>query len=157
MGKPQKRGFAKRILQGIHDVEVTSESGIYLGTAAAFSLDKVRIARVLQRIIRGLFFHVFQRPLPSSHEALCYLQQFGLNYLSQNLNGITFPAPRRAGKGAFEFTYRQTHEDKHSSVWIGSFFGRLSFIGFTRPISAPDKKRTSNERVQPIADKAGSG
>ena len=158
MGKPTKKGFAKRILQDIHDVEVESESGIYLGTAAAFSLDKTRIDRVLQRIIRGLFFHAFQCPLPSSHEALCHLQQFGFGYLSQELNGITFPPPRSTGNGIFEFTYRQTHEDKHSSVWIGSFYGRLPFIGFTRPKSTPEKKRAaSNECVHLIAEKAGSG
>lgn len=138
--KPQKKGFAKRILQSLHDVEIKSESGIYLGTVPAFSLDKSRIHRVLQRIIRGLFFHSFQCPLPLSYEALCYFQQFGFGYLPQKLNMITFPQSHSIGNGTFEFSYRQIHEDKNSTVWVGLFYSRLPFIGFTRPKSRHEKK-----------------
>src|SRR6266496_5360054 len=63
-GRRRRTGLAVSLLEKVRPVEVRSPGGIYLGTGPGLELDTARVNPVLEKIVRGLFFHRFQRLLP---------------------------------------------------------------------------------------------
>ena len=63
-------GFANLLINSIEEIELVTESGIYLGKEDTFKLDVARIDRVGQRIIRGLFFYEKKFPLPANYQVI---------------------------------------------------------------------------------------
>jgi hypothetical protein len=62
-GRRRRIGLAVSLLEKVRPVEVHSPVGLYVGTGSALELDTARVNSVLEKIVRGLFFHRFQRPL----------------------------------------------------------------------------------------------
>lgn len=130
--KPTKQGFAKSFLSSIQDVEMETESGIYLGTAPVLKIQKERFDRVAQRIVRGLFFHEKGYPVPQGYLVLNIPHQFGIDHVLEVLKDVRIPPLRLVGDGRFAYTFRCTDEDPDSGVWISFFYRNLPFVGFTR-------------------------
>jgi hypothetical protein len=92
------------------------------------------IGRVIERIVRGLFFHAFGSPLPATHEVLKpVLDQFG--HRAAELGdtfGIRFPM-REACVRQFAYTFHVVEGDRTAGVWIGCFYSRAFALAFFRP------------------------
>jgi len=71
-GRRPRSGLAVALLEKVRPADVYSPGGIYLGTGQAVQLDTTRVNRVLEKIVRGLFFHRFGRPLPQ--DATVYVE-----------------------------------------------------------------------------------
>jgi len=132
--KPNKKGFATTIKKNIFELDAFTESGIYIGKAGGINIDRERIDRVSNRIIRGLFCHEFNHPLPLSYEVYNHFSQTGFEEELKSIKNIRFVEPRKIGK-VFSYTYSMTDEDPLSGVWLQEFYGAFQFIGFTRSIS----------------------
>lgn len=63
-GRRRRGGLAVALIRKVRPVDVYSPGGIYLGTRDGLQIDTDRVNRVLEKIVRGLFFHRFRRPLP---------------------------------------------------------------------------------------------
>ncbi|MFQ5853812.1 MAG: hypothetical protein ACE5JU_24910, partial [Candidatus Binatia bacterium] len=68
LSKTQKRRFSQMIIDSICEIPLETDSGIYLGCAPVLKFDQVRVNRVSQRIVHGLFFHEKGYPLPPDYE-----------------------------------------------------------------------------------------
>jgi len=62
-GRRRRTGLAVALLEKVRPVDVHSPGGIYLGSAEGLELDTQRVNRVLEKIVRGLYFHRFGMPL----------------------------------------------------------------------------------------------
>jgi hypothetical protein len=136
LGKPAKRGFASMIGNSLIEVPVRTNGGIYLGHADALQLDEERICRVMSRIIKGLYYEENRKCLPSTYEAegcIC-VDDYpdSILRLLDEINYAGFSPVRTVQAGVFEYTYQATREDCDSTFWLGSFYERLSFFGYTR-------------------------
>jgi hypothetical protein len=120
------------LLTSIKEVEIETEAGLYLGKHPVLKLEQERIARVAQRIIRGLFFHEKAYPVPEGYEVLASIQQFGIDPIVEELQGVQFSEPRIVQNGVFCYRFAETESDPNSSVWMALFYGTLAFVGFTR-------------------------
>lgn len=136
VSNPAKRGFAKMLTGSIRDVQLKTEAGIYLGNTPALKVDRGRISRVAQRIVRGLFFHEKKYSVPNGYEALGYIQQFGIDPILEKLEGVEFPAVRDIQDGVFCYTFRQSEDDANSGILLALFYGSLPFVGFVRKLPA---------------------
>lgn len=132
LAKPTKQGFARMLLTSIKGVEIETEAGLYLGKHPVLKLEQERIARVAQRIIRGLFFREKAYRVPEGYEVLAYIQQFGIDPIVGELQGVQFSEPRVVQNGVFCYIFKETESDPNSSVWLALFYGTLAFVGFTR-------------------------
>ncbi len=132
LGRPNQRGFAKTILASIEEVESGTETGIYLGREPGFRIDKKRIDRVSQRIVRGLFFHEKKYPVPAKYEITTSIEQFGLTKLLSKLTEVSFPKIRIIQNGVFGYTFKETEEDPDSGIWLLWFYEVLPMVGFVR-------------------------
>ena len=73
LGRPEAIGFAKMFVQNVSIVRTFTSSGLYVGKMPALSVDHMRLARIIEKIIRGLFFEEYGKRLPTSHG-----ERFGL-------------------------------------------------------------------------------
>ena len=129
--RPRSRGFAQLVSDSMVELDVHSGSGIFLGTAGAFNLDKSRMDRVAQRILRGLYFHEFGKALPLHYDVSNVCSQQGFTHCSEILDKIAFPTPVEIGN-TFWYTYAAVPEDPYTSVWLQVFYNALPFVGFTK-------------------------
>ena len=132
LGRPQGQGFARRLLASIEEVKIGTEAGLYLGKQPALKLEPERIAKVGERIIRGLFFHENSYPVPEGYEVVACIQQFGIDPILDKLRGLQFPEVRVVQDGVFCYTFKETGEDPNSTVWLALFYGNVHLVGFTR-------------------------
>lgn len=126
-------GFAHLLINSIEEIEVVTESGIFLGKEDAFRLDVSRIDRVSQRIIKGLFFNEKKFPLPANYQIIAKIQQFGFEPILKKLPGIQFESMRIIQDGVFCYTFCGTNEDPNSGIWMLLFYKNLPMVGFIRP------------------------
>ncbi|MDE2137025.1 MAG: hypothetical protein KGJ68_06275 [Gammaproteobacteria bacterium] len=106
-----------------------------LQPAWALPVDRARLERVLQRIVRGLFFHETGRRIPSDYlitaadqnlvnSAPTYDRPFFANIIASALEG----EQRAVGGRRFGYCYRVLRDDPLGSVWLLSFLGQLVFL-----------------------------
>lgn len=65
--RPESRTFTKNILKSVSRVPKYTKSGILTGNKASYDVDFSRLDAVVERIIRGLFYHHSGYRLPDSH------------------------------------------------------------------------------------------
>ena len=56
--------MARLLKKDLHDAELHSNAGIYLGNATVLELDTERVNRILAKIVMGLFYHEYGRICP---------------------------------------------------------------------------------------------
>ena len=130
LSRPQQAGFAARVRESLRSIEIVSPGGIYLADAGGIQIDKRRIDRVADRIIRGLYWHERHYPVPEHYEVMNRAQQAGLNAIFDSLGEVKFAEHRTVGNGMFQYTFAATDDDPDSMVWLSLFFGALPFAGF---------------------------
>ena len=72
LDRPQARGFTQSLLSTVSSVDLFSPGGIFLKKTGSYDPDFGRLERVAKRVVKGLFFHEFQRRLPLSYDAAVY-------------------------------------------------------------------------------------
>lgn len=123
--------FSQHINQSLGHVSIQTPGGLYLGKAPVIKVQKKRIDRVAQRIIRGLFFEEFKMPVPNGYEVTNQMRQHGVGEILSKINPTLFKPWREIGTRHFAYTYAQTGEDPYSVVWLSVFYDALPFLGFT--------------------------
>lgn len=129
--KETKAGFAAMVRESLRQIEIMSPGGIYLRDAGGIAVEKRRIDRVADRILRGLFWHEKRYPVPAEYEVMNRVRQEGLDALLESLGDAPYVEHRTIGNGMFAYTFASTEEDPDSMVWLSLFFDRLPFAGFT--------------------------
>lgn len=132
LDRSEHRKFARMIYESIDEFEIFTKGGIYLGNKPGFRIQKERIDRVTQRIIRGLFFHEKRYPVPEGYEVIAEVLQFGLEPILECFPGVRFPEPQIIQDGVFCYTFKETQQDPDSIIWLLLFYENLPMVGFTR-------------------------
>ncbi|HEY7328215.1 MAG TPA: hypothetical protein VH592_11265, partial [Gemmataceae bacterium] len=65
---PQAQKMKKAFLRSIRPVQAITWSGIHLGEKMGFRIEFDRISRVIERTVRGLYFHERRQRLPEGHD-----------------------------------------------------------------------------------------
>ena len=133
---PKRAKLAQSLLNSMTEAEIVSEAGLILGKYPAFRIDHDIIERVLIRIIRGLYYKEIGHPLPKDCSVFAQIDQFGENANTLSAEGVFNPV-KMAADGMFGYTYAKAIDNEYASVWLGVFYERVSFFGFT---GVPRKK-----------------
>lgn len=154
LGRDQHARLRKWFLRGVREVDIQTSAGIYVGRGGAYDVDLLRLGKVVARIVRGLYFHHYGKPLPTwcvvdtwcvdgfegaDPDVLQTLQSW-ITRLQQN-------PPIEIGGGVFKYWHcladDDAQSDSFSSVWLLLFYESTAFLGVTIG-------RTSNNTLQPI-------
>ena len=138
---PNKSGMVAEFLRSIRLMEEATPAGIMTKTKLGFEADMVRIRRVVQRIVLGLFYHHRQHRIPAGYDALVFneesLQSWPADYF--NYVNETLIQPLMAtkaevrGNGVFCYRFAFHPADPDSTFWILDFYERARFVGHTLP------------------------
>lgn len=140
LARPQARGMTNAFLQSMHPVQAKTWSGIYLGTMMGFSVNMERINRVIERTVRGLYFHEWKRRLPEDHivDVFCADTLIGLppENLTHFQQTIILPLasvdPKIIAPGVFSYRFLVA-ADGPASAWALTFYDRKTFLAITTP------------------------
>lgn len=145
-------GFAKNFFQNAAFVKTFTNSRIYVGKRLVQRADHVRLTRIIDKIIRGLFFKEYQRQLPRSH----VVSSLFTNHLRRHIRRDDFEVwrhqirellaggrGREVGQRTFIYRCNRHPERVFCSVWALTFYGTLHFVAFT---STPSQVRKASTK-----------
>jgi len=134
MARPQAAGFREGLCQSIYPVEVDGELRPFFG------LDAQRLDRAAMKIVRGLFFHVKNYPVPSNYKVLAAnldlfmenpssveLAKLIYNYLLPKCSWIK---PTVIGNAVFSYQVFWEEDDPDTMFMLMVFYGRWRYFGF---------------------------
>jgi hypothetical protein len=141
LARPQARGFASSFWSQIHNLTILSPGGIYLGKAPGLLIDHVRLQRIVEKVVRGLFFHEYKNNLPPR----CGIRSVFLNSMRQHVLPDEFNGFVNSVRGLLaggnerhigpndEFVchFNASPCLQYQSVWVMIFYCHLHFVAFT--------------------------
>jgi len=129
--RPESKYYKNKVMNSLEDVEAYSESGIFLGVKPATKLEWHRIERVLERIVKGLFFRKNKQLIPSNHELIIKIPNLELgNELCQ----FPFEEIENICDGIFRYWLYEQNDESFTSLWLMSFCQTVWVLGYIRPI-----------------------
>ncbi len=131
-GRRRLTGLARKLQKSIRAVEIQSPAGLYLGTTSALAIDTQRANRVLEKIVRGLFFHEFQRPLPRSVEVSVELKPSSEALAAPRWRQVSANPPHCLG-AVFRYGYAVSPANADETSWLLGFYGSVLAAGDTQP------------------------
>ena len=154
LAKPRKEAFAAKVMGSFVDVDVKTAGGLYLPSKLGFQFDKSRVSRVLQRIVRGIFYHEFGQPVPADCRVDADLDQYGKDIRSILERAPRFPWSRIGEFCGGRFWYKckcdESSGPEAGTIWIGALYDRVFFRGRTKPMgsSLSQTAQTSVDRTR---------
>lgn len=144
LARPQKRGMLNALLRSMKKVRVRTPAGLYLGTATTYNADLIRMARVTDRIVKGLYWTAHNARLPDTHTVRSFAES-GLGdldsemylALSETVATLARLPGTDIGKGVFSYSFQATGEDPATTAWLLRFYELESFLCITAPSDAP--------------------
>src|SRR5262245_47536025 len=142
--RPEGRGHARTFLQTVHPIDLRTPAGLHLGQVTGYIANGARLFRVVERVVRGLFFNERRRPLGLASGVKVFEDSFvdPSRLTAQQLETIRTTAAvlatkqeRRIGE-VFRYSCLFTEEDERVSAWRLTFYGKVVFIAVTAPMAS---------------------
>jgi len=119
----------RKIISNSKNVNVVSTNGIYLGAATSVLWDSEAHDAVIERLVRGLYFHHYGVIIGEKANVKAYWFN-GLP--SSDLDSYYC---NTIGDGAFRYYFNKAIDEDYSSIWLFQFYGGHNAGGFTEPNS----------------------
>ncbi len=139
-GRGRFFGLAQRIFDGTTLMPTFTPENLVLPhrPASVQHIERHRIARVAERIIRGLFFHEIGYRVPENYRVVTRAGQFNRirqsrRAFNENLLTSTMTGHGVIQEGVFSYMYWVTGEDKNASAWLMFFHNAPLIFGTTQP------------------------
>ena len=127
----KNKGLRRRIANSLHDVEIVTPSGLYIGRGLGVRLENERLEKVVSKIVRGLYYHEYQEALPAAAEVICNFVQrpLAMSPIENIVPELHFGS--RKWPGIFEYRFNCVAEKPEASIWLIRFYGCHVFWALT--------------------------
>jgi hypothetical protein len=110
-------------------VEIKTKSGIFLGKSEQIIIDADRIDRVVERIVKGIYYFETKVIMPLSN-------QFQINFIEPKDNFLRNNSlfgfkEKTFGRDTFKYWWKKVEEPTTTSVFSLSFFNSVDFLVFS--------------------------
>jgi len=121
--------FRKSLLSLMEPVEIKTKSGIILGKSEQIKIDAERIDRIIERIVRGIYYYETKTIMPLTN-------QFQINFIEPKdnflRNNSLFGFKEKIfGGDTFKFWWKKFDEPTSTSAFSLSFFNSVEFLVFS--------------------------
>jgi hypothetical protein len=132
-------GLRRQVISDLRYVELKTPSGLYARKRIAYQVDLNRIRRVVERVVRGLYFVESGNPLGLNNEVRVFTSEdleLQPNDVVEELQRTiltplaTYP-PKVIGNNVFLYRHHIVEDAPLFSVWGISFYARVPFFAMT--------------------------
>jgi len=117
----KQQGFLRAFLRGgIPRVEVRSPGGVLLGHSPGFLINRPRLQRCIGKIVRGLFYHHYGRPLPLRYLVEDY--RMDPNFPDEFKREIARLPLIEIGGGVFGYRFLVSPDEPEIGFWFLMFY-----------------------------------
>jgi hypothetical protein len=144
MSRREAQGLKTRLLNEVRSVDNVTDAGLYVGRVTLPTVDPRRLHRVIERLVRALYYHETAVPLPAAalvtvdvaFERNAAQQQTARRYLtgqpSKGLCGDTL-----------RYVWRRARENAQGSMWVIVLYDAVPFFAMTVGPEEADDVRLS--------------
>ncbi len=136
---PKKSGLKNLILNITREVQARTSAGIHLGTVGVYDVDLVRLSKVPERNIIGLYYHHFRRPLDRGFRVFAWAwdgidtELFRVDRSAGRIVSAMLEQPvHRAGE-VLCYRYCILPDNQSMSAWLLTYYKCVHFLGITVP------------------------
>ena len=141
LNRKQAGGWRKSFLSDLKNVQTITTAGLYTGNRLGYDVDLSRIRKVVERIVRGLYFAEVCEPLGLDVGLKILLNEDFqdepkdvIEELSKTiLEPLVSMDAKVVGDNIFTYRHHIAEENPSISVWGMSFYGHVPFLCFTGP------------------------
>ena len=128
---PSKTGMLEGFLKNVRPIELATPGGLFIKRSLGLQTDMVRLRRVVQRVLKGLFYHVKGYRLPDRYEALVLTDESIEKWPKELVGPVLANRSITLGNGVFSYRAAFHKDNPDVSGWIFVFYERASFLGMT--------------------------
>ena len=133
----RSRGYSTMLMGKLRRLQVRTAAGQILGYSPAMSIDAVRIERVVQRFVRGLFFHTRARRLEQSTQIVVQADPDKVREHQEDIYKLLHgPNLVSIQDGVFWYSYNVAADNPLVSLWLLVFFDEYAVLAFVREQTA---------------------
>jgi hypothetical protein len=126
--------LVRRLVKSTVPTDIHSPSGLYIGRRPAFHVDRKRLQIVINKIVRGLFYHETTSRLSLDARVADYM--YNPQLVGGFRDAICSLKIQDIGDGrTFSYRYVVSEESPEVSFWFMMFYSQVLFLTQTQPAS----------------------
>ena len=125
--------MARKIIGGTRDVAIRSPASLYLGHGYAHDVDLPRINRVIAKIVRGIYYREFHKPVPAAMEVAGYIDPPMDALDPPTIKALLNRTPTTIGGTAFQYWHGTVDDRPDLAVFLLRFYQGHFALGFVMP------------------------
>jgi hypothetical protein len=139
--RKEAKGLRRSFFSDFCEVKLQTPAGLYIGNRLGYDVDLIRIRRVVERIVRGLYFAEHCKPLGLDNEVRIYtiedLHNESAKIIEDLNQTILLPlaaiAPKIVDNKVFFYRFHIPRENPAYSIWVLFFYNHVPFLCMTGP------------------------
>jgi hypothetical protein len=132
-------GLRRKNASGLSHRRVATPSGIYLGRRMALQFDERRFDRVVQKIVRGLYYFEYGETLPADAEVMTLFLSTKARYETAVGYANQLDWGKKRWPGIFEYRCGRVPGAPQQSVWLMRCYGITYFWAISGSDEASNK------------------
>lgn len=140
LARNEAQGLAVEVLKTIQYNPTFTIHGLYIGHKVTYSIDDRRLNLTARKIIKGLFYHQFEKPVPTDYIVNAYSNltiqkraNFSTLEMIEKIRNLVCSEKKEfvVVKDGFSYKFHKFFpEETDESCWILKFYNTVIFIGF---------------------------
>lgn len=139
LARKEAQGLAVEFLKNIQYAPVFTINGLYMRHKSIYCIDDRRLSSTAIKIVKGLFYHEFKKPVPVDYNAYAYFDLtirdrgdfYSLEMIQKIKNLTCHEKEKVVVKDGFSYSFHKPFpEETDDSYWILKFYNRAIFTGF---------------------------
>jgi hypothetical protein len=136
--RPGGEGFRKGLLSKVSEIPVFDDEGVRLGSIGQLDVDLRRIRKVMERIVRGLYYYYQRQRLPpecrvtvNTAESFEAPDAGAVEKLREVVRWAMSAEKHVLSRGVLEYRVRETRQDPACAVWLLAIYQTVPFVVIT--------------------------
>lgn len=133
---PKQSKFNISFAKSISIKRIFTPSGLYLGREPVYFAEYDRMNKILDKIIRGLYYYSTKKILTNDYS----IKSFGEEYLIHSSSAVRdnvrktiieplkYSTIHEIGRNTFKYKYKLTESDKKEGAWILNFYSKINYL-----------------------------
>jgi hypothetical protein len=136
LSRKEGKGLRIDLMNNLKILDAYSKGGIYLGKVPGYNVDMKRINGVIERVMKGVFYHHKKYSLPRNIKVATYSVQDmqiteheAIELYNSLISFVAVSSLQSYGAGVFNYKIRFLADNSDAGVFLSTFYDKVAFIG----------------------------